>query len=40
MIQDQRLGATVTSYEGSRNASEYVQSLANAFKNIRDVLRA
>ncbi|KAH0947481.1 hypothetical protein HN011_000231 [Eciton burchellii] len=40
MIQDQRLGATVTSYEGSRNASEYVQSLANAFKDIRDVLRA
>ncbi|XP_011339899.1 carnitine O-palmitoyltransferase 2, mitochondrial isoform X2 [Ooceraea biroi] len=40
MIQDHRLGATVTSYEGSRNASKYVQSLGHAFKNICDVLRA
>lgn len=40
MIQNKRLGAVVTTYEGSRNASKYVQTLAHAFKNIRDVLHA
>ncbi|XP_071561686.1 carnitine O-palmitoyltransferase 2, mitochondrial [Temnothorax nylanderi] len=38
MIQDKRLGSVVTSYEGSRNASQYVQALAHAFKSIHDVL--
>ncbi|XP_011150518.1 carnitine O-palmitoyltransferase 2, mitochondrial isoform X2 [Harpegnathos saltator] len=38
MIQEKRLGAVVTTYEGSRNASKYIQTLAHAFKNICDVL--
>ncbi|KAK2579173.1 hypothetical protein KPH14_002697 [Odynerus spinipes] len=38
MIQDHRLGATVTSYQGKRNANEYVKSLENAFKTIHRVL--
>ncbi|XP_011638151.1 carnitine O-palmitoyltransferase 2, mitochondrial [Pogonomyrmex barbatus] len=38
MIQDKRLGAVVTSYNGSRNANQYVQALAHAFKSIHDVL--
>lgn len=40
MIQDKRLGVVVTSYEGVRNASKYVQTLEHAFKNIHDVLHA
>lgn len=40
MIQDTRLGAVVTTYEGSRNATKYVQTLAHAFKSIHDVLHA
>lgn len=40
MIQDKRLGAVVTSYEGKRNASKYVQTLEQAFKSIHDVLHA
>lgn len=39
MIQDKRLGSVVTSYDGSRNAGQYVQALAHAFKNIHDVLQ-
>ncbi|XP_014488998.1 PREDICTED: carnitine O-palmitoyltransferase 2, mitochondrial-like [Dinoponera quadriceps] len=38
MIQEKRLGAVVTTYEGSRNASKYVQTLEHAFKSIHDVL--
>ncbi|KAL0131085.1 hypothetical protein PUN28_002580 [Cardiocondyla obscurior] len=38
MIQNERLGSVVTSYEGSRNASQYVQALEHAFKSIHDVL--
>lgn len=38
MIQDKRLGVVVTTYEGSRSASKYVQTLAHAFKRIHDVL--
>lgn len=38
MIQDKRLGTIVTSYEGSRNANKYVQTLEHAFKSIYDVL--
>lgn len=38
MIQEKRLGAVVTTYEGCRNASQYVQTLAHAFESIRDVL--
>jgi len=38
MIQDKRLGSVVTSYEGKRNANQYGQALAHAFKSIRDVL--
>lgn len=38
MIQDHRLGAVVTSYQGKRNANEYVKSLENAFKKIYRVL--
>ncbi|KAL6440997.1 hypothetical protein ACFW04_003402 [Cataglyphis niger] len=38
MIQDKRLGTIVTSYEGSRNANKYVQTLEHAFNSIHDVL--
>ncbi|XP_072752082.1 carnitine O-palmitoyltransferase 2, mitochondrial isoform X2 [Anoplolepis gracilipes] len=38
MIQDERLGVVVTSYEGSRNANKYIQTLEHAFKSIHDVL--
>lgn len=38
MIQDDRLGVVVTSYQGKRNASKYVQALLHAFKSIHDVL--
>ncbi|XP_050446529.1 carnitine O-palmitoyltransferase 2, mitochondrial isoform X3 [Cataglyphis hispanica] len=38
MIQDKRLGTIVTSYEGSRNANKYVQTLEHAFKSIHNVL--
>ncbi|XP_020279470.1 carnitine O-palmitoyltransferase 2, mitochondrial [Pseudomyrmex gracilis] len=40
MIQDKSLGAVVTSYEGKRNASKYIQTLEQAFKSIHDVLHA
>lgn len=38
MIQEKRLGTVVTSYEGARNASKYVQAFAHALKNIDNVL--
>ncbi|KAG5336020.1 CPT2 palmitoyltransferase, partial [Acromyrmex heyeri] len=38
-IQDKHLGSTVTSYEGSHNASHYVQALKHAIESIHDVLR-
>ncbi|KAM0732428.1 Carnitine O-palmitoyltransferase 2, mitochondrial [Formica fusca] len=38
MIQDERLGTVVTSYEGNRNANKYIQTLEHAFKSIHDVL--
>ncbi|XP_011865217.1 PREDICTED: carnitine O-palmitoyltransferase 2, mitochondrial [Vollenhovia emeryi] len=40
MIQDKRLGSVVTSYDGSRNANQYIQALAHAFKSIHDVLHS
>lgn len=39
MIRDEQLGTVVTSYEGNRNATKYVQALEHAFKSIHDVLR-
>lgn len=39
MIRDEQLGAVVTSYKGSRNATKYIQALEHAFKSIHDVLR-
>jgi len=39
MIQDKRLGSVVTTYEDNRNATQYIQALAHAFKSINDVLR-
>ncbi|KYN06143.1 Carnitine O-palmitoyltransferase 2, mitochondrial, partial [Cyphomyrmex costatus] len=38
MIQNERLGSVVTSYEDSRNASQYVEALKHAFKSIHNVL--
>ncbi|XP_012521784.1 carnitine O-palmitoyltransferase 2, mitochondrial isoform X2 [Monomorium pharaonis] len=38
MIQENRLGSVVTSYDGSRNANQYIQALVHAFKSIHDVL--
>ncbi|XP_076750877.1 carnitine palmitoyltransferase 2 isoform X2 [Xylocopa sonorina] len=38
MIQDERLGAIVTSYKSNRNANEYVKCLEEAFKNIHRII--
>lgn len=34
MIQDERLGAIVTSYISNRNTDEYIKCLEEAFENI------
>nr|XP_034173162.1 carnitine O-palmitoyltransferase 2, mitochondrial [Osmia lignaria] len=38
MIQDERLGAVVTSYKSNCNATEYVSCLNEAFKSIHQVI--
>ncbi|XP_012277606.1 carnitine O-palmitoyltransferase 2, mitochondrial [Orussus abietinus] len=38
MIQDQKLGAMVTSYKGQRNGSDYISCLHSAFNDIHRVL--
>lgn len=38
MIQDERLGACVTSYKNHCNASDYVKCVAKAFKTIHEIL--
>ncbi|KOC68074.1 Carnitine O-palmitoyltransferase 2, mitochondrial, partial [Habropoda laboriosa] len=38
MIQDERLGAIVTSYKSNCNANEYVKCLEKAFENIHQVM--
>lgn len=38
MIQDERLGAIVTSYKRNNNANEYVKCLEKAFKNIHSIM--
>lgn len=38
MIQDERLGAIITSYKTNCNVSEYVKCLEEAFTNIHSVM--
>lgn len=38
MIQNERLGAIVTSYKSNCSASEYVDCMGEAFKNIQRVI--
>lgn len=38
MIQDEKLGVVVTSYQKHRNANDYVTCLESSFKDLHKVL--